>query len=111
MTVAGVGISLKRTCNGRYKASFMRDKVYYIGRRSCLSALVASKKASLPSPSLAPVHRGTMDGGILQKAFLIQGIHTEIVLQNFKDAIMLFVTQLGKPGTIVSASSSSFLPL
>eukprot|EP01080_Neovahlkampfia_damariscottae_P002283 gene2283-2456_t len=35
-------------------------------------------------------------------AFLIEGVHTELIIQGFVDKIFIMITQLNKPGTIMT---------
>ena len=40
-----------------------------------------------------------------QAAARINGVHTEVVVSGFADRVVVVVSQLGKPGTLLSASA------
>ncbi|KAL0481177.1 proteasome assembly chaperone [Acrasis kona] len=43
----------------------------------------------------------------IQKAYKILGVHTELIIQNYADRIVVILTQLNKPGTIISAEKDA----
>ena len=50
-----------------------------------------------PAPVALPLTR--------QGAARINGVHTEVVVSGFADRVVVVVSQLGKPGTLLSASA------
>ncbi|QRV99974.1 hypothetical protein RhiJN_27993 [Ceratobasidium sp. AG-Ba] len=47
----------------------------------------------------------------IQRAREIQGVPTNLIVHSFGDRIVIFITQLGKPGCLIQASIPSSVPL
>ena len=79
------------------------------------AASSAGDEAAGPSSTSAtdvaaaePAVRTTGGAGLpvtQQRAALINGTHTEVVVSSFADRVVVVVSQLGKPGTLLNATA------